>query len=50
MEADCILAAAHMPDRTSVVVRVGLLVLLLIGVASIFGESLLGLITHPDPR
>jgi hypothetical protein len=35
------------PDRTSLVVRLGLLLLLLLGVGSVFGDSLLGLISPP---
>lgn len=35
------------PDRTSLIVRVGLLVLFLLGVGSVFGESLMGLVYPP---
>jgi hypothetical protein len=35
------------PDRTSLIVRVGLLVLFLLGVGSVFGESLMGLVSPP---
>ena len=38
------------PDRTSLVVRLGLLLLLLLGVASVFGETLLGLVYPPTER
>jgi hypothetical protein len=34
-------------DRTTLVVRLGLAVLLAVGVASVFGESLLGLLRPP---
>jgi hypothetical protein len=34
-------------DRTTLVVRLGLLILLVVGVASVFGESLVGLIRPP---
>ena len=36
-----------LPDRTSWIVRLGLLLLLLLGVASVFGESLMGLVYPP---
>ena len=35
------------PDRTSLIVRVGLLLLFLLGVGSVFGESLMGLVYPP---
>jgi hypothetical protein len=35
------------PDRTSLIVRAGLLVLFLLGVGSVFGESLMGLVYPP---
>jgi hypothetical protein len=35
------------PDRTSLIVRLGLLLLFLLGVGSVFGESLMGLVYPP---
>jgi hypothetical protein len=35
------------PDRTTLVVRVGLLLLFLLGVGSVFGETLMGLVYPP---
>jgi hypothetical protein len=34
-------------DRTSLIVRLGLLLLFLLGVGSVFGESLMGLVYPP---
>jgi hypothetical protein len=35
------------PDRTSLIVRVGLLLLFILGVGSVFGETLMGLLYPP---
>jgi hypothetical protein len=35
------------PDRTTLVVRVGLLLLSLLGVGSVFGETLMGMVYPP---
>ena len=36
-------------DRTSLIVRLGLVLLLAIGVVSVFGEHLMGLTADPGP-
>lgn len=38
---------SHPRDHTTLVVRLGLLLLLVIGVASVFGDSLMGLFAPP---